>query len=200
MKRLASIVAAALLFAATPAVAAERYSIDKSHTNIVFFVNHLGYSDMVGTFTDYDGEIRLNETDPAKSSVSFTIRPAGVRTSSEELDEHLQGEKFFNSAKFPEVKFVSTAVAKTGANTADVTGNLTLLGVTKPIVLKVKLNKAAVHPMTGKYVTGFSATATVKRSEFGMKEYVPMVGDDVRFIIETEAVNEDRAAAPAKKG
>ncbi len=196
MKR---ILAALLIVLAAPAIAAEKYSFDKEHTSINFAVSHLGLSEMTGRFMDYDGHFLFNEKDPAKSAVDVVIRPTGVSTVSKGLDEHLQKDDFFNTAKYPEVHFKSTEVKVTGANTADVIGNLTLLGVTKPVVLKTRFNKADWHPMTKDYVAGFSAEMVVKRSEFGMSKYVPMVGDEVKFDIEVEGVNEERKATKAEK-
>lgn len=187
----------ALMFA-SPAFA-DRYEFDKSHTNILFRVNHLGFSDMIGVFTSYDGNFTFDPAKPEASTINVTIRPAGIRTSSEELDKHLQGADFFNSGKFPEARFVSTSVKKTGDNTGDVTGDLTMLGVTKPVVLKVRYNKGDYHPKTGDFVAGFSAETVIRRSEFGMNYGVPMVGDEVRIIVETEGVNQDRKKAEEVK-
>lgn len=184
---------------ACPALAADRYEFDKSHTRILFFVNHLGFSDMIGEFTQYDGHFTFDQKTPETSSVDVTIKPAGIRTSSELLDSKLQGEDFFNSEKFPEIRFVSTGIKVTGDNTGDVSGNVTMLGVTKPTVIKVRFNKADYNQYMGAYVAGFSADATLKRSEFGMMSYVPAVGDEVRIHIETEGVNADRKKAEEMK-
>lgn len=185
------VLAASLVTLATPAFAADRYEFDKSHTNIVFFVSHLGFSNMVGTFTDYDGTFTFDPKKAETSSIDVKIKPAGVRTSSTGLDEHLQKPDYFNAAQFPEITFKSTAIKTTGEKTGEVTGNLTMLGVTKPVVLNVTFNKIDRHPYTQDLVAGFSASTTVKRSEFGMKGGLPMVGDDVKIVIETELVNLD---------
>jgi polyisoprenoid-binding protein YceI len=182
---------ALLLTFTSPALAADRYEFDKSHTNIVFFVSHLGFSNMVGVFTDYDGTFTFDSKKPEESTINVTIKPAGIRTSSTGLDEHLQKPDYFNVAQFPEVTFKSTGIKVTGEKTGEVTGNLTMLGVTKPVVLNVTFNKTDRHPYTQDLVAGFSASATVKRSEFGMKSGLPMVGDDVKIMIETELVNLD---------
>lgn len=195
-------IALAVLFAVSlcsSAFAAEKYEFDKGHTNILFFINHLGFSDMVGEFTDYDGHFTFDQDKPQDSSIDVTLKPAGIRTSSKGLDEHLQKEEFFNSAKFPEMRFVSKSVAVTGKNTGTVTGDLTMLGVTKPVTLNVRFNKADYHPMTKDFIAGFSATATLKRSDFGMNAYVPMVGDEVRLEVHTEGVNLDRKKQDALK-
>src|SRR5689334_12491138 len=97
-----------LLLIATPAFAADRYEFDKQHTNILFFISHVGFSHMVGLFTDYDGSFTFDPKKPEDSTVDVTIKPAGIRTSSTALDAHLQKPEFFNTEKFPSIKFVST--------------------------------------------------------------------------------------------
>lgn len=197
--RLAPLALAFTLLAAPALAKPERYHFDKEHTNLGFAVSHLGFSDMVGSFMTYDGGFEFDQEKPENSKVDVTIKPEGVRTVSAELDKHLQNEKFFNSAKFPEVRFVSTAVKVTGANEGTITGNLTLLGVTKPVTLNVRFNKGDYHPMTGDYIAGFRATGAIKRSEFGMGEYVPMVGDEVKLDFQVEGVNEVRKQDAKKK-
>lgn len=187
------------LFFATPALAADRYEFDKSHTSILFFISHLGYSETMGKFTDYDGYFTFDMQKPEDSAIDVTLKPAGIRTSSEALDAHLQKADFFHTENFPEIRFVSTGVKVTGKNTGDVTGNVTMLGVTKPAVLHVKLNKADYHPMSQDFVAGFTAEAVIKRSDFGMSYGLPMVGDEVRLWISTEGVNVDRKKKLEKK-
>ena len=195
---LKAIAIAATLFA-TPAVAADRYEFDKSHTRILFFINHLGFSETVGEFTDYDGAFTFDTEKPETSTVNVTLKPTGVRTPSKALDEHLQKEEFFNSAKFPDIRFTSKNIKVTGTNTGEVTGDLTLLGVTKPVTLQVTLNKADYQPITNNFVAGFKLTATLKRSDFGMTNAIPMVGDEVRLEAYTEIVNLDRKKQEAIK-
>lgn len=187
------------LFAASPAFAADRYAFDKSHTNILFFISHLGYSETMGKFTDYDGAFTFDEKKPQDSTIDVTLKPAGIRTSSEGLDAHLQKEDFFNTEKFPDIRFVSTGIKITGEKTGDVTGNVTMLGITRPVVLHVTFNKAGQHPKTQDYIAGFTAEAVIRRSEFGMNYGIPMVGDEVRIWISTEGVNLDRKKEPEKK-
>lgn len=187
-----------LLFATSPAFAADKYEFDKGHTNILFFISHLGFSETVGKFTDYDGYFTFDEKKPETSTIDVSLKPAGIKTSSEDLDAHLQKEDFFNTAKFPEIRFISTGVKVTGAKTGEVTGNITLLGVTKPVVLRVTLNKAGQHPKTQDHIAGFTAEAVIKRSDFGMNYGIPMVGDEVRIWISTEGVNVDRKTLEKK--
>ncbi|MDE3059614.1 MAG: polyisoprenoid-binding protein [Pseudomonadota bacterium] len=180
---------------ATPALAADQYEIDKSHTTILFFIAHLGFSQMIGKFNEYDGHFRFDPAEPEESSVDITIKPKGVHTSSEALDEVLQNEHFFNSKQFPDIHFVSTKITVTGERDGDITGNLTMLGVTRPLTLHVHLNKADYRPITNEFAAGFSATGMLKRSDFGMDYAIPMVGDEVKLMIETEGVDLDRKNA-----
>jgi len=183
---------------ATPALA-DKYEFDKSHTKILFFINHLGFSDTIGEFTSYDGNFIFDQNKPENSSVDVTLKPSGIRTSSSALDRELQGDKFFNSDKFPDIRFVSKSVKVTGNNTGEILGEVTLLGVTKPVTLQVTFNKADYHPFTQSYVAGFHAEATFKRSDFGMNAYLPAVGDEVKIFVNTEGVNQEKKKADAIK-
>ena len=192
MRLFAPLLLTASLLASVPALAADKYTLDKSHTNVLFFIDHLGFSQTIGRFDDMDATLMLDEASPEKSAVEVTIRPAGVNTQSTELNQHLQKAEWFNSEKFPEIKFVSKSVVKTGSDTADVTGDLTMLGVTKSVTLKAKLNKADYFQMADAWVAGFNAETAIKRSEFGMTNYVPMVGDEVKIIISAEFQNKEK--------
>jgi polyisoprenoid-binding protein YceI len=198
MRRLSALFLACIMLYALPA-RADRYEFDKAHTNIMFYVNHLGFSDMVGLFTRFDGSFTFDRDHPEQSTVDVTLWPAGIRTSSELLDRKLQDNDFFNSDRFPTIHFVSTAIKITGKDSGDVIGNVTMLGVTKPAVLHVHLNKADYQPVTNLFVAGFKAEATIKRSDFGMNSYIPMVGDEVRLEVYTEGVNQDRKQAEGTK-
>lgn len=194
--RLAILTCLALL-TPLPAYAADEYTIDKSHTHLLFYVNHLGFSDMIGDFTEYNGNFTFDEKKPETSTLDMTIYPKGIRTSSSELDKYLQEKDFFNTEKFPEIRFVSTSVKVTGKRTGDVTGNLTMLGVTKPVVLHVTFNKADYHAYSHMYTAGFSGSATLKRSDFGMTYGLPDVSDEVRLEVQLEATNQTRKKAEA---
>ena len=172
---------------ASPALS-DPYTIDASHTHVGFKVNHLGFSDTYGTFNNVAGTFDLNQDNPEKSSVDIDIKTASIDTNHEKRDEHLRGPDFFDVGKYPDITFKSTKVERTGDKTAKVTGNLTMLGVTKPVTLDVTLLAAGPYPMD-KSVTaaGFNATATIKRSDFGMTAYVPMISDEVDITISTEA-------------
>lgn len=187
---LGSVLAAGITFSAAHA-AVDHYVLEKPHTQIVFLADHLGFSHSVGKFTDYTGQFTFDTADPEKSSVDVTINTSSIELNDPKWNEHLKGADFFNVEKFPTMTFKSTKIEKTGDNTANITGDLTLLGVTKSVTLAVKHNNSARHPFSGKYVSGFSATGKIKRSEFGMGYGLPAMGDEVDLIIEVEGLRED---------
>lgn len=166
--------------------ALDKYTFDRSHSFVGFSINHFGYSNPEGKWY-VEGDLQLDEKNPKDSKVNVTIDVANLITGIPKLDEHLKGADFFDVAKYPTATFVSDKVTVTGKDTAKVQGMLTLRGVTKPVTLNVKLNKAAVNPMNNKMTAGFSATTTLKRSQFGMDAYTPGLGDEVKLTIEVEA-------------
>lgn len=189
---------AALVALAQAAQAADKYSFDKDHTHILFFISHLGYSHTVGRIKDYDGYFTFDEANPTASEVDVTLKPASVDTSVPKLDKELQNEKFFDVAHYPAIHFKSNAVKVTGKNTGDVTGELTMLGVVRPLTLHVTFNKSGVHPYTNNYVSGFTADTTLNRSDFGMTAFLPNVGDDVHIHLEVEGFDPVKHPGNAK--
>ncbi|NCO03926.1 MAG: polyisoprenoid-binding protein [Alphaproteobacteria bacterium] len=166
----------------------EDYDFDKAHTQILFFVDHLGFSKSQGEFHEYDGMFSFNRSEPEKSSVEISIQTNSIDMDDKKWNEHMKNEDFFNVEKFPTMNFKSTAIELTGDNTAKLTGDLTILETTKPVTLDVIFNKAAKHPFNGKYVAGFSAKTKIKRSDFEMNYGLPLVGDEVDIMIEVEGV------------
>ncbi len=176
---------AALLFA-SHALAADNYAFDKTHSQILFFVNHLGFSNSQGEFHDYEGGFTFDPADWSRSSVEVTVRTASIDMDDYAWDKHLRAKDFFDVRKFPEMRYQSIRVEQTGEKTGKIYGELTLLGVTRPVVLDLILNKVGLHPMKQTPRAGFSATTRLKRSDFGMKYAVPMVSDEVEIRIEVE--------------
>lgn len=191
-------IAAMLPLTAFAAAAPDKYEFDKAHTHIIFLVNHLGFSNTIGRIKDYDGYFTFDENEPEKSQVDVTLKADSVDTDVTALDKELKSDKFFNTEKFPTIHFKSTKVVKTGKNTGDITGDVTLLGVTKPVVMHVTYNKSGIHPFTNNYVSGFSADALIKRSDFGMNAFIPGVGDEVRLHLEVEATDPTKKPANGK--
>lgn len=178
----------ALLAVATfPALAAEKYEIDPTHTQVQFTYSHLGFSNITGRFDQVQGDFRFDVADPTQSSVSITIPVQSISTGVDKLDEHLLKADFFDAAQFPTATFTSTGVTAAGEGKLAVAGDLTIHGVTRPVVLDVTINKVGEHPMRKRPAAGFDARATLKRSDFGVGAYVPMVGDEVTLSITVEA-------------
>ena len=189
----------ALLLAATPAAAApDKYSFDPAHTQILFSVSHLGFSHSHGRFNTFGRSFTFDEKNPASSTIDVTVDTASVDMGSKEWDDAVRAEALLNAAKFPKMTFKSRSVTKTGEKTGTVTGDLTLLGVTKPVTLDVTYNKSGNHPYTKNHLAGFSASATLKRSDFGMSKYIPDVGDEVAITIEVEGIRQDFEGMNAK--
>lgn len=182
-RSLFAVSALVLGLAAAPAFAADTYTLDPNHTFVSFEYFHGGFSHMNGKFMNAVGTVTLDDANPAASSVEVTFAIAGVNTGVVKLDDHLKSPDFFDAANFPTATFKSTTVALTGADTADVTGDLTIHGVTKPVTLHVKLNKRA----DDKSKSGFSATGSILRSDFGVGKFAPMVSDQIDLYIEAEA-------------
>lgn len=167
---------------------AGEYVVEKSHASILFKVNHMGFADYTMRFNDFDATINLNPTAPEKSTVSATIKPASLDSNNPKLTEHTAGTDFFNVAKYPTITFTSTKIEKTDANHGKIYGDMTMLGVTKPVVLDATFNAGGQHSFFKKYDIGFNATTTIKRSDFGMSFGIGMVGDNVDVEINAEFV------------
>jgi polyisoprenoid-binding protein YceI len=182
--------ALAVLFGATSAMAAPvSYNFDPDHSQVVFEYTHMGFSTSTGIINGLTGTLVLDAENPAASSVEATIPLSGMRSVSEVLDGHLFGPDFFNTDKAAAVAtFKSTKVEPQGDKEAKVTGDLTLNGVTKEVVLEVDLNQIAAHPMTGDEAAGFDAETEIKRSEFNLGQFAPAVEDEVEINISIEAI------------
>lgn len=157
-------------------VTAGTYTVDPAHSQVSFTVNHLGFSTYRGLFGDVTGSLTIDPKAPAKAKVSIDIPMSGIVTTSTKLDEHLKNADFFDAAKYPTAHFESTSVRPTG-KTARISGNLTIRGITKPVVLDATFVGAGT--MMGKRTVGFDAKTTIKRSDFGVSYGIPMVPDTV---------------------
>ena len=170
MKKFALSLATLLSFgmASTAAVADDHaYTIDKGHTFITFEISHIGFAILPGSFNDFDGEITYDAANPENSSTTFTIRMESIDTEHAERDKHLRGDDFFAVDDYPTATFVSTAYKPTGDNTAELTGDLTIKGVTKPITLDVVMKNAAKDPW-GNDRIAFEATGEVTLADFNI--------------------------------
>ncbi|MDB5476942.1 MAG: YceI family protein [Phenylobacterium sp.] len=169
---------------ASPAtVQAGTYAIEPSHTRVLFAVDHMGTSTWYGDFTHASGSLKLDPKNPAASQLDVSVQMASVSTTNAVLDGELKGPDWFDAAKYPAMTFHSTKVTVTGPGRATVAGELTLHGVTKPVVLDARFKGAGPNPMTKAYTVGFDANGKIKRSAFGVSKYVPLVGDEVDLIL-----------------
>ena len=160
---------------------------------MLWHINHLGFSTQTGKWYAH-GTLALDKEKPANDKVNVTINIADLVTGIAELNKHLEGKLFFDAAQFPVATFVSDKVNVTGKDTAKVHGILTIHGVSKPVTLNVKLNKVGMSVVTNKMTAGFSATTKIKRSDFGINEFLPDLGDEVKLDIEVEAYLDNQKA------
>ncbi len=181
----------AVALAASGAAFAEpvTYTLDPTHTQVAFSIDRFGFNRVLGRFEDVTGELILDEANPANSSVRATIQVASVDSSNDTRDGHLRGERWLNAAQFPTIEFRSTAVRLTGAQTAEVTGDLVMLGQTHPVTLSVTLNKIGNTPNPpNPRAAGFSATGSLTRSTWGSATAQNLIGDSVSISIEALAI------------
>ena len=179
---------------ATPSFAADTYRFDQAHTQVLFFVSHLGFAMSQGEFHQVDGSFTFDAETPAASVIDVSIATDSIDMDHEKWTAHMKNADFFNVEKFPAMTFKSTGVEVTGEKTANITGDLTILETTKLVTLAVTHNKSGFHPYSGKSVAGFSARANIKRSEFGMTYGLPGVGDDVEIRLEVEGIKQEGKA------
>jgi polyisoprenoid-binding protein YceI len=167
------------------------YELDKTHASLTWKVSHLGLSDYTARFTDFDAKLMYDPMEVENTKLIATVNPTSIETDypgEKDFDGELVNKAgWFNVEQFPEIEFRSTNIERVGDDKANVTGDLTFLGVTKPVILDVTFNKAmGNHPFANKPALGFSATGTIKRSDFGMTKYIPQIGDEVDLLIEAE--------------
>jgi polyisoprenoid-binding protein YceI len=159
------------------------YALETTHARILWQVSHMAFSEWFGDFSGATGTANFDPKTPAANRIDISIPAASVSTTNATLDGELKSAGWFDAAKYPIITFKSTSVVATGPGAADVTGDLTFHGVTKPVTLKVKFRAAGVNGMTKHFTAGFDAMAEIKRSDFGVKNYVPLIGDDVQIVI-----------------
>jgi polyisoprenoid-binding protein YceI len=176
------------------AVIAGIYSVEPTHTRVQFTVSHMGFTNWYGDLTGASGSLRIDPRKIAASRLEISIPAASVSTTNAVLDAELKSADWFDAARFPTIRFVSTAVNPTGPDTADITGDLTFHGLTRPVVLAARFNGAGINPIDKAYTLGFDATTTIKRSEWGVKAYLPMIGDET--VLRISAAFETPRKAP----
>ncbi|WP_126974252.1 YceI family protein [Gynurincola endophyticus] len=177
-----------LFIAATSFIVVDTWKVDKAHAEVVFEVTHLGISEVSGHFKDFDIEIQTNKEDFTDAVFKFSAKVASIDTRVKMRDDHLKSPDFFDAEKYPSIDFVSTAVKKKGKDELEVTGNLTMHGITKEVKLEVKYNGMVENAMNKKMTAGFKADGKIKRSDFniGAKFPPPMISDEVEIEINGE--------------
>lgn len=168
------------------------YILDPAHGKITWSVDHMGFSTYVGQFSDVDATLHLDSANPAASRLDASVRMDSVGTFSDGLDAHLKTADFFDTANFPTASFRATSIRLTDADSAHITGDLTMRGVTRPIVIAADFNQAGINPVSNTYTVGFDGRAMIRRSDFGIAYGLPALGDEVTLHFEAEFL-----AAPA---
>ncbi|NTF44614.1 YceI family protein [Rhizobium rhizogenes] len=171
---------------AAPAFAAD-YAIDPTHTHVAFKIDHVGFSHVLGYFATVAGTLSFDPANAGASKLNVTIQAESLNTNFAQRDTDLKGADWLDTAEFSTITYVGKTFTKTDDTHGTIAGDLTIRGVAKPVTLNVTLNKIGVHPMTKDEAVGFDATATFKRSDFGIKTYLPYIGDDITVDISTEA-------------
>jgi len=170
------------------------FVLDPRQTSITFFVHHLEFADVAGMFLESRGSFTYDEATQELSDLEVVVETASVFTDDEERDNHLRSADFLNIREFPEMTFVGTGTERLGENTGLIHGELTLLGVTRPLTLEARLNKTGRWPfLDERYALGVDATGRISRSDFGMTYGVDngWVGDEIEFVIGFQAIRQE---------
>ena len=170
-----------------PAAATETYQVDPVHSSAIFRIKHLGIAYVYGRLNDLSGTLKINDETPASSVVEIYAKTKNVDTFNSERDNHLRSPDFFHAKKFPMVSFISKSFTKVGKDVYEVTGDLALHGVTRPLTVKAQRTGEGKDPWGG-FRIGFETTFTIRRSDFGMNFMMGGVGDEVRIILSIEGI------------
>ena len=187
MKNLLGALMGLFMLAIAPVAVAQDYAFDVNHTHILYSVSHFGFSNVHGEFLGFEGDVTFDPENIEAARFDVTIDVASVSSGFETRDEHMRGEDWFNVAEFPTMHFITTGVEQTGDDTARMTGDLTLKGVTQSVTLDVSLTGEGRHPFNpNRQIYGFLATTSFNRTDFGMDYGVPFLGDEISITIESE--------------
>lgn len=176
--------ATGLLLTVQPALAQDAYDLDPAHTQVTFAVDRFGFTTVFGTFTEVEGTVMLDTANPENSSVTASVNTGSVWAGDETRTTHLAGPYWLGAEENPQLTFVSTGVDVTGEDTARVTGDLTVFGMTRPMTFDVTLNQLGTDPATQRQAAGFTLTATIDRTEWGNETAGAIIGQDVAIRIE----------------
>lgn len=176
-----TILSAPYALAAAPKVTSGDYKVEPAHTQIIFSVLHFGFTPFSGMFSQASGKLHLDTAHPSKSTLNVTVPVSSVETSNNVLNKELKGDAWFDSAKYPNATFVSTKVTPMPGNRAVIDGQLTLHGVTQPVTLHARFIGSGVNALDHAYTVGFEAHGEIDRGSFGIKTYIPAVGEKVEL-------------------
>lgn len=159
------------------------YKIEPEHTRLLFSVLHFGFTPYYGEIENVSGTLDLKPQNLDESALDVTASTGSITTKSAKLAQFLKTDKWLDATKYPQITFKATKLVRIDADDAEMTGNLTLHGVTQPVTLKAKFIGAGINPASKLYTVGFEATGKIKRSDFGVKTFLPAIGDEVDLII-----------------
>lgn len=183
------LVSVLLLLAPSIVAAADEFRLDPVHTQVQFYVSHLGFSKSEGEFHGFDGSFRFDPDRPQDAACTISIEVASLDMDDDKWNQTMLGKDWFNVAEHPRIEFHCDSLTLTeGSNTGQLHGDLTLLGVKKPVVLDLTFNRLATHKFSQAYVAGFSARTAIKRSDFGMTRLIPDIGDEIDIRLEVEGI------------
>lgn len=188
----------AILPAAASTANADIWVLDKNTTTVHFTYDHLGVSKQSGRFKDIEGRLEFSPTEPERGEVDVTIKSTGISTGVAALDKLLRSVDFLDTNRHPNIRFRSTAVRPGGERDGEIEGELTFLGVTRPVTLKARWHYTGEYPLAsinpayqGKWISGFSARTMIERSQWGLKRGIPLISDEVEIRIEAEFLRVD---------
>lgn len=162
------------------------YELDPKHTSVIFKVNHMGFSNYVGRFNEFDARLNFQPDEPSETWLEAVVKTQSIDVNDDSFEKTLTGSQWFDSDRFPEAHFETTGVQFLTGNAVRFNGLLTLRGVTAPVALDVEFNGGAFDALRGRYVLGFTGATTIQRSSFGMGAYIPAVGDAVTIEVNAE--------------
>ena len=174
------------LASAASAATAETYQLEKSHADLLFSINHAGFTEKHGSFREFDATLYYDRSKPENSRITVTVLTRSLDTAFPARDEDVRGKAFLDVARYPEMRFESTKVTLIGQGALRIDGSLTLRGITRPLTLQAHLNKEGPNPFDHRPTLGFSAMGSLRRSDFGMLKFLPLIGDTVSITIEFE--------------
>jgi polyisoprenoid-binding protein YceI len=177
-----------LLAVAAPARAADTFTVDPIHSSVLFRVKHLGVGYIYGRFNQYSGTFAFDDKNPADCKLEMEVKIESIDSANTDRDKHLKGPDFFNAKEFPTMSFKATRMKASDEKNYEVTGDLTIHGVTKQVTVKLERVGTGKDPRSGKPRTGWETVFTINRSDFGVKGFLPAIGDEVRIIVAIEGV------------